>query len=159
MKKNLFDALKLKSLLFHIFVPLMLSFTITMIIPSYDGFLKSLNKPLEVPSIVFAIVWPILYILMGISAYIVDNKESGDVSQAMKVYYIQLFVNLMYPVVFFYLKSIVFGTILTLVLLGLVILTMVKFKKISKLSFYLLIPYLLWLLFANYLQVGIYFLN
>ena len=67
--------INIKSLLFHVLVPLMLSYTIIMLIPDYKDYLDSLKKPLELPSIVFQIVWPVLYVLIGISAYIVDNKN------------------------------------------------------------------------------------
>lgn len=150
--------INLKSLLFHTLVPIMLSFTITMLMPNYQGYLESLNKPLEIPSIVFSIVWPVLYILMGISAYIIDNKKDTP-SRPMKIYYIQLFINLVYPIVFFYFHNLTLGALFTLSLLVLNIILIHDFYKINKLSGYLLIPYILWLLVANYLQVGIYFMN
>lgn len=150
--------INLKSLLFHTLVPIMLSFTITMLIPSYKGYLERLNKPLEIPSIVFSIVWPILYILMGISAYIIDNQKDTPL-RLMKIYYIQLFINLTYPICFFYFHNLTLGALFTLTLLFLNIILIYNFYKTNKISAYLLIPYILWLLVANYLQVGIYFLN
>lgn len=153
--------INLKSLLFHTLIPLMLSFTITMLIPSYKEYLETLNKPLEIPSIVFSIVWPVLYILMGISAHLIDSKETfaKPVASVMKIYYIQLFINLTYPIVFFYFHNLTLGALFTLALLVLNIILTYKFYKINKISGYLLIPYILWLLVANYLQVGIYFMN
>lgn len=156
---NLFKKINLKSLLFHVLVPMMLVFTIMMLIPDYRPFLDSINKPLDIPNIVFVIIWPILYVLMGISAYIVDQKEGANINVAMKMYYIQLILNIIYPLVFFYLHSFVFGAIITLTILFILVHMMLRFYKINKLSFYLLIPYLLWMLIANYLQVGIYYLN
>ena len=91
---NLFKKINLKSLLFHVLVPMMLVFTIMMLIPDYRPFLDSINKPLNIPNIVFVIVWPILYVLMGISAYIIDQKEGNDINIAMKMYYIQLILNI-----------------------------------------------------------------
>ena len=156
---NLFKKIKLKSLLFHVLVPMMLVFTIMMLIPDYKEFLGTINKPLELPDITFVIVWPILYVLMGISAYIVDQKEGNDINLAMKMYYLQLILNIIYPIVFFYLHSFVFGAIITLAILIILVHMMLRFYKINKVSFYLLIPYLLWMLIANYLQLGIYYLN
>ena len=130
-----------------------------MLLPDYSDYLKTIKQPLEIPSIVFAIVWPILYILMGVSAYLIDNSNCENSSKAMKYYYIQLFINLSYSFVFFYLHNIPIATIITLTLLVLSIVVFMKFIKINKLAGYLFIPYILWLLVANYLQVGIYFLN
>ena len=149
----------IKSFLFHILVPLMLSFTITMLLPDYSEYLQSIKQPLVLPSIVFMIVWPILYILMGVSAYFIDNSNNKNSPKAMKYYYIQLFINLSYSFVFFYLHNIPIATIITLSLLVLSIVVFIKFIKINKIAGYLFIPYILWILIANYLQVGIYFLN
>lgn len=153
MKSNL------KSLLFHILVPNMLAFTIQMLIPDYQDYLNSLNQPFVLPSLVFIIVWPCLYTLMGISAFLVEKENSDNVSHVMKYYYIQLFINLSYSVCFFYFHNLVLSTIITISLLVLSIITFIKFYKFNKLSAYLLIPYILWLIIANYLQIGIYFLN
>ena len=85
-----------KSLLFHLFVPLMLSFIISMLIGDYSSYYNSIVKPVTVPSIVFPIVWTILYLLMGVSAYIVDNSDNPNSDKAMKFYYIQLFYQQSY---------------------------------------------------------------
>jgi len=151
--------INIKSLLFHVLVPLMLSFTIIMIIPDYKDYLDSLKKPLELPSIVFQIVWPVLYVLMGVSAYIIDNKESSNVASNMKYYYILLLINLTYPIVFFYLHDLVISSIMIVALLVLGIVITYKFYKESKLSGILFIPYVLWLILATYIHLGVYYLN
>lgn len=150
MKKNL------KSILFHTLVPVMLAFTIQMLIGDYKPYLESLKKPLDIPNIVFIIVWSVLYIMIGLSASFVDQENKP---REMKIYYIQLIINLLYPVVFFYGKMIAIGALMTIAILGLSIYLLIRFYKINKLSFYLFIPYVLWLIFANYLQIGIYFMN
>lgn len=145
-----------KSLLFYSLIPLMLGFIVAMIIPDYKDFYSSLNKPFNLPEIVFPIVWSILYVVMGIAAYFVD--EEGD-DKAIRLYYIQLFVNLLWTPVFFGLKSLLWGMIVALLLAILVILTAIKFYKSRKLSGYLMIPYVIWSLFALYLTISIYALN
>lgn len=151
--------INIKSLLFHVLVPLMLSYTIIMLIPDYKDYLDSLKKPLELPSIVFQIVWPVLYVLIGISAYIVDNKNSKTSSFNMKLYYILIIINLTYPIVFFYLHDLVISSIMivTLLVLGIIITT--RFFKESKLSGILFISYNLWLIIATYIHLGTYYLN
>lgn len=145
-----------KSLLFYSLIPLMLGFIVAMIIPDYKDFYSSLNKPFNLPAIVFPIVWSILYVVMGIAAYFVD--EEGD-DKAIRLYYIQLFVNLLWTPVFFGLKSLLWGMIVALLLAILVILTAIKFYQSRKLSGYLMIPYVIWSLFALYLTISIYALN
>ena len=69
----------LQSLLYYTLIPLMLAFTISMLIPSYKDIYGSLNKGINVPPVVFVVVWSLLYILMGISAYIVDNSGEENI--------------------------------------------------------------------------------
>ena len=151
--------INIKSLLFHVLVPLMLSYTIIMLIPDYQDYLDSLKKPIQLPDIVFQIVWPVLYVLMGINAYIIDNKNSKDSSFDMKLYYILLIINLTYPIVFFYLHDLVISSIMIVTLLVLGIIITIRFFKESKLSGILFIPYNLWLILATYIHLGVYYLN
>lgn len=148
-----------KSLLFHLLVPIMLSFIISMLIGDYSEYYNSLVKPINVKGIVFPIVWSILYLLMGISAYIVDNSENQNSDKAMRYYYIQLVLNLLWTPTFFYFKLRGGSVILTVMLLVAVLVTAFNFFKINKVSGLLFIPYLLWTIFALYLTTGIYFLN
>lgn len=150
--------MNIKSLIFHVFVPLMLSFTISMFL-DYGEYLSILDKPFEIPSIVFQIVWPILYVLMGLFAYVIDNSDNPKTNVIMKIYYLQLFINFGYSIVFFYFQNIVLAAIMTITLLVMVIVLINKSYSIKKFSSYLLIPYFIWLVIANYLQIGIYFLN
>ena len=154
--------INLKSLLFHTLVPLMISFIITMLVPNYQDYYNSLNVPLRLPPIAFIVAWTIIYICSGLSAYLVENNNTTDereINKALRLYYVQLLMNFSYTIVAFWIKSIVFATIITIVLFVLVIIMTIKFYKINKVSGYLLIPYLLWLILANYIQIGIYYLN
>lgn len=125
---------------------------------------KSVNQPvLTPPSWVFYTVWTILYVLMGISFYIISTAESKvkawEVSWAQPLYYGQLIVNFLWSFFFFdrqwYLFSFVW-----LVLLWLLVYAMIKeFWKINKTAAYINIPYLVWLAFAALLNLGVWWMN
>lgn len=114
-----------------------------------------IQPPLSPPAKVFPIVWTILYMLMGISAYIIKTKNSDT----LKIYIIQLAVNFSWSIVFFRLKLFGLSAIVAIALFILVGIMVIRFFKISKLASLLNIPYLLWSAFASYLAVAIYFLN
>ena len=120
---------------------------------------KSLNKLIEVPGIVFPIVWSILYLLMAISAYLISESNNSDKTDALKIYFAQLVVNSLWTLIFFGLNLYIFGFIWILLLTILVALMIHKFYQINKVSGYLNIPYLLWLIFAAFLNISIVILN
>src|SRR5699024_589454 len=110
------------------------------------------------PGFIFGIVWTILYILMGISYGILDTKNLMD-EKINKIYYLQLIVNLIWPILFFVFKWRLFSAIWIILLVILVIKMIIDFYRKNKLSAYLQIPYLLWTIFATYLNIGVYLLN
>lgn len=121
---------------------------------------KNLNLPkLAPPSILFPIVWTILFILMGISAYIIYESNSDQKQSALTIYGIQLLVNFIWPILFFNLELYLFSFIWIILLWLLIILMINSFKKISNVAAYLQIPYLLWVTFASYLNFMIYYNN
>lgn len=120
---------------------------------------NSLQKPfLAPPSIVFPIVWTILYILMGISYGILKSKGLTD-KKIDLIYYVQLGVNAIWSIIFFLLKWRLFAFLWIIILSVLVIVMTIKFYKKDKTAGLLQIPYLLWVLFASYLNFAIYILN
>ncbi len=120
---------------------------------------NSLVKPfLSPPSILFPIVWTVLYILMGVSYGILKNKDLND-SKVKFVYYLQLFVNALWSILFFTLKWRLFSFLWILLLDILVIIMVYRFYNKNKISGLLQIPYLIWILFASYLNLAIYLLN
>lgn len=120
---------------------------------------KSLEKPIfSPPSIVFPIVWTILYILMGISYGILKDSKLVDKS-INQIYFSQLIVNLLWPIFFFVLKWRLFAFAIIIVLAILVGIMIYKFYSKNKLAGLLQIPYFLWTIFATYLNFGIYLLN
>lgn len=138
MKKNNY-----KVLLVYILTPLILG-GIVGLITSKD--MKNFNGP--IPGWIFPVVWTILYILMGISSYLIrDDKK------LVRIYIVQLIVNLLWSFIFFTfnLKVVAFFWILLLIIIvGIMI---YEFYKKNKLSAYLLIPYLIWLIIASILNL------
>ena len=121
---------------------------------------STLNQPaLSPPGFLFPIVWTILYTLMGISAAIIYKTDDPERTQALKIYAFQLIVNFLWTIIFFNLRQFLFSFIWLVLLDVLVVIMISKFHKISPLAAWLQIPYLLWILFATYLNLGIYLLN
>ena len=124
---------------------------------------KSVSAPpLSPPGILFPIVWTILYILMGIGAGIVYlNKEISkeDANAGLFNFGLSLFVNFFWSIFFFNLRAFLFSFIWLILLLYLIIRYTLFYKKVSLLAASLQIPYILWVLFAGYLNFGITLLN
>ena len=122
----------------------------------------TLTKPaLNPPAWIFGPVWTTLYLLMGIAAFLVWNKgwHRADVKKALGVFLLQLVLNAAWSIIFFGLHS-PFWAFVDLVAMWLVIVwTMTLFYKISKPAMWLLLPYILWVSFAGYLNFSIWILN
>lgn len=123
---------------------------------------ENVNKPaLSPPAWLFPVVWTILYTLMGISSYLILTSGAGreEVYNALSVYAYQLVVNFLWPTFFFNFRWFFFAFLWLLLLIFLVAAMIREFYKISKPAAYLNIPYLVWLLFAGYLNFTIWWLN
>lgn len=122
----------------------------------------TINKPwFSPPAIVFPIAWTALYILMGISTYLVcKNKTDKKLKKrACLIYLAQLLVNVLWTPLFFRFKLYLFSFFWILLLILLVGIMTIKFYKIKPSAGYLQIPYILWLIFASILNFSIYLLN
>lgn len=122
----------------------------------------ALNKPaLSPPGFLFPIVWTILYVLMGISSYLVLTSGQGKmkIRDAMITYGLQLVFNFFWSIWFFNFGWYLFAFVWLLVLWVLIFNTIASFYEISKIAAYLMIPYLLWVTFAGYLNFAIYLMN
>ena len=120
------------------------------------------TPPLSPPSFLFPVVWTVLYVLMGISAAMVYNTRTSPLArrkEALTLYYVSLFFNFFWSIIFFNIRAFLFAFVWLLVLLTLIILTIVKYYKINKTAAYLQIPYAVWVTFAGYLNFGIWLLN
>lgn len=141
-----------------ILIPVIVGGIVGLIISSSIDY-NSLERPfLAPPSIAFPIVWTILYILMGVSYGILKSKQLTD-SEIDLIYYIQLGVNSLWSIFFFLVKWRLFSFIWIIVLTILIIIMILKFYNKDKVAGLLQIPYLLWVLFASYLNIAIYILN
>lgn len=120
---------------------------------------KELEKPVNVPAILFPIVWSILYLLMSISCYIITRSNNDSKGKALVWYGIQLVINSLWSLIFFGFGAYLFAFIWIILLLITVVIMIAKFYNIDKRAAYINIPYILWILFAGYLNFGIYLLN
>ena len=121
---------------------------------------SKINKPpLSPPGFVFPVVWIMLYILMGISSYLIYISDNSAKRKALKTYALQLFFNFWWSIIFFRFSLYLFAFLWLLLLIAIIIVMIYQFYQINKLSAYLQVPYLLWCLFAAYLNFMIYRLN
>ncbi len=118
------------------------------------------KPPLSPPALVFPIVWGILYGLMGISAARIRLAvPSGGRNQGINLFLIQLAVNFFWSLIFFNRQTFGFAFVWLLLLLALVSVMILTFHPVDSLAAKLQIPYLLWLTFAAYLNLGVWLLN
>ena len=127
---------------------------------SMDTFEKLKQPPLTPPGWVFPVVWTGLFVLMGTASYLVAiSPKTEKRKRALILYGVQLAVNFLWPVFFFNAGWYLFAFAWLLLLWYLVYLCMKAFSEISQNAGYLMIPYLLWVTFAGYLNFQIYLLN
>ncbi len=129
---------------------------------SISNWYVGLNKPaLNPPDWLFGPVWIILYLMMGISLFIIwkEDLKNKEIKSAFILFMIQLIFNASWSIVFFGAQTTIGGLIVIIILWILILVTILKFMKISRTAGILLIPYLLWVSFATYLNFSIYKLN
>ena len=118
------------------------------------------QPPLSPPPILFPIVWGILYALMGIGvARIYLSPPSPDRSRGLNLFVLQLVLNFFWSLIFFNTQAFLFSFFWLLLLWLLVLGMILAFRKVDPLAGWLQIPYLLWLTFAAYLNLGVWYLN
>ncbi|MBE6145780.1 MAG: tryptophan-rich sensory protein [Firmicutes bacterium] len=149
--------MKLSRKLFYLFLPVILGSVVGFIISGSIDYNQLVQPPLAPPSWLFPVMWTIIYLLMGISYYLL--KQDNDNECLSKVYYLQLGVNLLWSIIFFLFKLRLLACIWIIILDILVCLMIYWFYNTKKISGYLNILYLVWILFATYLTIGIYVLN
>ncbi len=127
-----------------------------------DIYSEIVKPPLAPPSVLFPIVWTLLYILMGISAamiYLKKEENPTAVRNSLITYGISLFLNFFWSIIFFNMQSYLFAFVWILLLWISILLTVLQYRKISPLAAALQVPYLLWVTFAAYLNLAIFLLN
>ena len=139
-------------------LPIVGGVLVGLIISGYMNYGDIIKPPLSPPSYIFPIVWTILYILMGISYFIATKDKEND-KDLNQIYILQLLVNFFWPIIFFVLRMYFTAFLWIILLLILVIVMIQELLKNNKISGCLQIPYLIWLLFATYLNIGIFLLN
>jgi tryptophan-rich sensory protein len=130
-------------------------------VKSIPTWYAALNKPsFNPPNRIFGPVWIFLYILMGISFYLIwINSDSGNFGLLLSLFIFQLVLNSFWTIIFFGLKSPGFAFVEIVVLWVAILVCIILFFQVSKISSFLLIPYLLWVTFAAILNFAIWKLN
>ena len=119
------------------------------------------QPPLSPPGWVFPVVWTVLYLLMGWASFLVWKSDApqAEKTRALGLYGAQLAVNFAWPLLFFRAGLYGFALVWLVILLVLVVETVLAFRRIERRAVWLLAPYILWLLFAAYLNAGVWMLN
>lgn len=148
-----------KKLLICLFIPLAVGGAAAFLTRDSMKAFETLNKPpFSPPGWLFPVVWTVLYLMMGFSSYLVI-MSGGREASGFFAYGIQLIFNFFWPLFFFNQRKYLFSFIWLVILWVLVLAAAIPFYRRSKWAGYLLIPYLLWVAFAGYLNFGIYLLN
>ena len=127
-----------------------------------DIYSQITQPPFAPPSVLFPIVWTLLYILMGISSamiYLQKEKNPQTARKSLVFYSVSLFLNFFWSIIFFNMQNFLFSFIWLLLLWVSILLTILHYRKISPLAAALQVPYLLWVTFAGYLNLAIFILN
>lgn len=154
--------MNIKSLIVCIIIPLAVGGLAALLTTGSMKDFEALNKPpLSPPGWLFPVVWTILYTLMGVASYLVLETPTspGAKRGALKVYFIQLAFNFFWSIIFFALGAYEIAFAWLLILLALIIITTVRFLRINRLAGILMLPYILWVNFAGYLNLAISYLN
>ena len=123
---------------------------------------QKLNKPpLTPPGWLFPVAWTILYLMMGLASYLVWKSDGPrhTVRGALTLYGIQLAFNFFWTILFFDMNRYLFAFFWLIALWVLILATALRFYRLSRTAGYLMVPYLLWVAFAGYLNFGVYLMN
>lgn len=151
-----------KTLLLCLVIPLAAGGIGALLAGGFSGSYEAMYRPLlSPPGWVFPVVWTLLYLLMGYASYLVYTSEASmpRKRRALTVYAVQLVINMLWPLFFFHLGWYTFAFIWLLLLIAAVLLCRMLFRYIEKRAGDLLLPYLIWLFFAAYLNLGVAILN
>lgn len=151
-----------KKLILCLAVPLVIGGIAALISGGGMADYRNLNQPpLAPPGWVFPVVWTVLYLLMGYASYrvLTSEKEPSQIRKALRLYAVQLLVNFLWPLVFFGLNWRLAAFFILILLWILIFFTMREFSEIDELAGDLLLPYIVWVTFAGYLNFATYLLN
>ena len=142
-------------------IPLAVGGLAALLSGGMDSYRVMNQPPLSPPGWVFPVVWTVLYLLMGEASYrvLVSGKDQEQVKRALIVYGVQLFLNFLWPLVFFGGQMYLAAFFILIALWVAIFITMRLFTRLDETAGDLLIPYLLWVTFAGYLNLGVVLLN
>ncbi len=126
---------------------------------SRELYLSFQKPPLSPPAIVFPFVWTCLYILIGLASYFIEEAGVCDKKRPRQLYAATLVLNLLWPIVFFTLKWYVFSSIIIISMVIVAAITIYFFYNCDKNAAFIFLPYLIWILYATYLNIGVAVLN
>lgn len=152
--------IKLKGILIYVLITIGFGVLGTILAGDISGVYSSLNRPpLSPPGIVFPFVWNILYALMGTSAYILSTENTPSSSRLLRLYWLQIILNVVWSVLFWRFNLYTLSAVLIGVLILLAIIYFIGAFRVNKTTAWLFLPYIIWLMFALYLNIGIAILN
>ena len=158
----MFQNIKLKPLFISLFLSLGTGALASLFTAdSREQYATLYKPPFAPPGWLFPVVWTILFILMGVAAYLVYISDSPQKTDALKLYLVHLFVNFSWSIIFFRWNAYFLAFTWLLLLLYLVYMVAKEFFEINKIAGILLIPYLIWLIYAGYinLSIALYYLG
>ena len=129
--------------------------TISFKEPWYSELIKSNYNP---PDWIFAPVWTTLYLMMTLAIWFFWHSKNRDMN-TIYIYFIHIVFNTTWSIIFFGLHQILFALIVLLILIFLIVILIIRFKRVNLVSYYLMIPYLLWTLYALFLNFNLLILN
>ena len=155
---------EIAKLALFILIPLIVGGISALLTKNSMSEFKNLNQPnLSPPAWLFPVAWTILYILMGISSYLIYKNKNvffyKERDNYLILYIIQLIFNFFWSIIFFNMKMYYFAFIWLIILWILILSLIINAKKVNKIAYYLLIPYIIWVTFAGYLNIMIAILN
>ena len=153
-------VVNLKRLLIALAVPLAVGALSAFASGSFSEQYAVVNKPpLSPPGWIFPVVWTLLYLAMGYASYLVMTVGGRDAKDALTVYYVQLVLNFLWPILFFRFRLYTFAIFELILLIAAVTVMVIRFSHVEERAGYLTLPYLIWLCFALYLNIGVAVLN
>lgn len=160
MNFNLKEVVRLIVSILIVFIAGTIGSTATL--PQIPTWYASLAKPSWAPpNWLFGPVWTILYILIGIALFLVwkEGISRKDVKLAISVFVVQLVLNVLWSVIFFSYNSLLGGLVVVIILWIAILANIIFFYRVSKPAGLLLVPYIVWVSIASYLNYSVYLLN
>lgn len=151
----------LKKLLICLAIPLAVGGLAALLSGGFSDYAQLNQPPFAPPGWLFPVVWTVLYLLMGYSSYRVlgSGREEDAIHKALAAYGVQLLLNFLWPILFFRFSWYLAAFFLLIGLWAAIYITMHLFSKLDQPAADLLLPYLLWVCYAGYLNLGVYLLN